>query len=50
MKNIELNEETDESDLDLEILEPVKCMESPKQFNDWTDLGVHLKEAQSRKN
>ena len=42
--NAEVSEEGDnEYDSDLESLEPVTCMECPKQFNDWSDLNDHLK-------
>ena len=32
-----------ECDSDLEIFEPVTCMECPEHFNDWSDLSDHLK-------
>ena len=41
----ETSEEDDnEYDSDLENLEPVTCIECPEQFNDWSDLCVHLEE------
>ena len=42
--NVEVSEASDhEYDSDLENLEPVTCMECPKQFDDWSDLSDHLK-------